>query len=853
MAVTSTPADQASAWLRPGQVERLRTTCYDNCFQPAFQQRNEAIITLLYDSGLRVGELVELTRDMLDLDAGELKLSRTVQLDTKTQSTKASSANTLDLDPEHSIGTVRVLKSYLYNRTFDSPVLFPSRKGGQLTPKAVRDVVSKTTEAAGVRPYTPDGRGDPADVSPKTLRHSTAWRLLNVQDRSLIDVRDRLRHTTLSTTKYLYADFETQERSINHLHTNPSSTPQTEQTIRDDVLDAIPDILYVFDRNGQMIGWNDSVVERTRYTDAEIADMHPLEFIANEDREEIAEAIARVLDQETIETRESHLVTKAGDYLPYEFTVAPITDDEGKVWAVAGVGRDITVRKRFERVSDAMYALDTDWRFTYLNEQAEELVGRSEAELLGTEVWEEFPEAANMEIYDSFQMALETQEPVTFETYYPPLETWFSVRAYPSKTGLSVYFRDITDREEREQELAQQNQITALVQEIIHALVEEPTRSKIEQTVCNRLAESEFYRAVWIGDYHRTVQDGAPRARAGINEDTVATITGTRTEEGPSRGIATRAVETRQPQVVQSVADAPAFDACHELMQAQGINSAMAIPIAYNETLYGVLAVYAEDPNAFDGRQQTLFTDLGDTIGHAIAAVEQKETLVTDNVLELEFDIQDSEQFFIQATTQTNTTVTLEGVAGSDGSYLEYFTVTNAAPAEFLDLADQTRGVDHVRLVSRDSNECLCEVGVTSPSIVTAVANAGGTVTALTAEDGFGTVIVELSRTADIHHVVDALDATVADVDLLAKRTVDRPVQTEQRFRSAVSERLTTKQRDVLEAAHFAGFFEQPRRSRGDEIAESLGISPSTFHQHMRAGLRKFIDVVVADSRDERA
>ena len=71
---------------------------------------------------------------------------------------------------------------------------------------------------------------------------------------------------------------------------------------------------------------------------------------------------------------------------------------------------------------------------------------RSREDLLGRVLWDEFPEAAGSTFDRMYHEALANGRAVTFEEYYPPLETWFEVRAYPSADGLSVYFRDVTER-----------------------------------------------------------------------------------------------------------------------------------------------------------------------------------------------------------------------------------------------------------------------------------------------------------------------------------------------------------------------------------------------------------------------
>ena len=110
--------------------------------------------------------------------------------------------------------------------------------------------------------------------------------------------------------------------------------------------------------------------------------------------------------------------------------------------------------KILESITDAFYAVDDEWQFTYLNERAEALLQRPREELLGNNVWDEFPEAKELAFYDEYHRAMQTGEAAEFEAYFPPLRTWFEVKAYPMETGgLSVYFNDVTERKDREERL----------------------------------------------------------------------------------------------------------------------------------------------------------------------------------------------------------------------------------------------------------------------------------------------------------------------------------------------------------------------------------------------------------------
>jgi PAS domain S-box-containing protein len=98
-----------------------------------------------------------------------------------------------------------------------------------------------------------------------------------------------------------------------------------------------------------------------------------------------------------------------------------------------------------ESISDGFFALDRDWRFTYLNLQAARWLNRLPKELIGNTIWEEFPESVGSLFEKEYRRAATFQVTVSFESFYPPLNAWYAVRAYPIASGLAVYFQDVTE------------------------------------------------------------------------------------------------------------------------------------------------------------------------------------------------------------------------------------------------------------------------------------------------------------------------------------------------------------------------------------------------------------------------
>ncbi|HZU41912.1 MAG TPA: PAS domain S-box protein [Terriglobales bacterium] len=166
------------------------------------------------------------------------------------------------------------------------------------------------------------------------------------------------------------------------------------------------------------------------------------------------------------------------------------------VKAILSINRDVTAQKRYEEeraqfvleqtaraeaeaarariesilesITDAFFALDRSMRFTYVNGEAERLLGRDKGRLFDRKIWDEFPDAIGSAFQANFQQAIETQSAREFETFYPPRRRWLEVRAYPSQRGLSVYLSDITDRKRSEEAVRQSEEALRASQQRLH-------------------------------------------------------------------------------------------------------------------------------------------------------------------------------------------------------------------------------------------------------------------------------------------------------------------------------------------------------------------------------------------------
>lgn len=115
-----------------------------------------------------------------------------------------------------------------------------------------------------------------------------------------------------------------------------------------------------------------------------------------------------------------------------------------------------------DHLTDGLMIFDSDWHYRYINPQAEPFAGKPQEDLLGKNVWEEFPMLIGSTFYQQYHHAVAAQEPVAFRVFSSLLNNWFDVRAYPIPDGLVVYFRQITDQVHAEEE---KRQLLELAQE----------------------------------------------------------------------------------------------------------------------------------------------------------------------------------------------------------------------------------------------------------------------------------------------------------------------------------------------------------------------------------------------------
>ncbi len=132
------------------------------------------------------------------------------------------------------------------------------------------------------------------------------------------------------------------------------------------------------------------------------------------------------------------------------------------------------VTQILESISDAFFTLDKDWRFTYVNKEAQNILKASREQLLDQNIWEMFPQALGTVFQTEYERAAQESSSVQFESYYAPFDKWFEVRVYPYQDGLSVYFRDCSERRMAQEIQLQASKRNAHIADMLQQIILPP-------------------------------------------------------------------------------------------------------------------------------------------------------------------------------------------------------------------------------------------------------------------------------------------------------------------------------------------------------------------------------------------
>ena len=402
--------------------------------------------------------------------------------------------------------------------------------------------------------------------------------------------------------------------------------------------------------------------------------------------------------------------------------------------------------------------------------------------------------------------------------------------------------------EVRERELAAQTErierldrLNTLVRRIEQATVEHSTREQVERAVCNDLVAVEPYDLSWIVEVDLAADTLVMQTTADFAGGSIVSQPIPLDETvGPTHPAAT-AFRDRTVAVADNLIKLGGNAPWRKRALAHGYQSCCAVPLCYEEVVHGVLVILSKQPGAFLPREQEVLGELGRSIGFAIDALRRKRALESDVTVAVEFDVANSSLPFVRLATTVDGTVTLERtIRRADGSVSAFYAV-ESADTDAVDTLTEAGRLDSVidaRRIADGRDGDLLELR-TEEWWGRPFTERGGLVSTASADSDDARLVVELPRTADVRDVVEAFKERYPEAVLVARREDEGSQLTVKELQAALEARLTERQREVVETAFAAGYFEWPRERSGQEIAELLEITQPTFNKHLRLAERK--------------
>jgi PAS domain S-box-containing protein len=495
-----------------------------------------------------------------------------------------------------------------------------------------------------------------------------------------------------------------------------------------------------------------------------------------------------------------------------------------------------------------------DTPMVYINDSFQELTGYDREDVLGCNCRFLQGPRSDREALDRMRAAIDNGEEVSVElvNYDADGEAfWNRVDIAPlyddgELTHFVGFQTDVTERVEAERVARRQaaraqreretvesllDHLNGVVADVTGTLIEARTRHAAESQVCERLVDSDQYAVAGVAD----IEPGSRAAWAEVvagPEGALAETEFSLVNDGP----VARAVDRDEP----VFAEAPA-GGWPSLGASFAESSLGAIPLQYGHATFGVLIVVAED-EAFDEHERGVLGAIGNVMATALNAITTQQRLHSDEVVECEFSLSGSDPFVVPLSGELDCRFDLVGTVTGEHGHTAMFFETSDTTFEAIEAALPEYAADVTcRLIATDERQSVVEFDLGDSTLVQTFRDHGANLQSLRSESGTGALVIDIDREAEPRRVVEAVERQIAGAELSAYRDRERPARTRGEFLEAINQQLTDRQATALRKAHVGGFFEWPRRTTGEDLAESMGIDNSTFHQHLRVAQSKVL------------
>ncbi|WP_123619822.1 helix-turn-helix domain-containing protein [Halorubrum sp. CSM-61] len=506
-------------------------------------------------------------------------------------------------------------------------------------------------------------------------------------------------------------------------------------------------------------------------------------------------------------------------------------------------------------------ATQPDMPLVYVNAAFERVTGYSTSYAVGRNCRFLQGEATREKPVTRMRAAIEAGESTTVElrNYRRSGELfWNEVTLAPLRNdaGEVTYYvgfqQDVTRRKRAEQAVADRaariereriaqerllERLDGVVADVTEAVALASSREELRREVVRSVADT--YTGAWIGTYDPATETVDPKATAGeVGPDIEAVTVETADDTGRSAApVVAAAVDDRRVRLEPIVPDEPTEAA-----------AVAGVPLYFGEATYGVIAVYAQTEE-FRRHERDVLTALGRTVAIGINALESQRTLRGEGLVEFELTLGGHPLgSFAEALSCSLRHVGTVGDRGERSLLFELDGATDVG-AERVRAAAEAAGVTVHAVLAAETEVPVVELSVDETELEELCREYSGEVCGWAVEAGVAVATVEVGREALARSLAADAMERLPNADLRSYRRREETRRTPGGFVAEIESRLTERQRAALIRAHTSGYFEWPHETNGEEIADSMGVSRSTFHQHLRAAQRK-IAAAIVERRD---
>ncbi|WP_181691386.1 bacterio-opsin activator domain-containing protein [Natronomonas sp. LN261] len=507
---------------------------------------------------------------------------------------------------------------------------------------------------------------------------------------------------------------------------------------------------------------------------------------------------------------------------------------------------------------------ESDEPLIYVNDAFERLTGYDTFEILGRNCRFLQGEGTDPETVERVRQAVDDRRPISVEilNYRKNGEPfWNQLNIAPvtndddELTHFLGFQTDVTERKEielRSQRQAEQlradrrarerllARLDGIIQRVTASTVNSTSRAELEERVCKAILETNDYEAAWFGTRQATSDRIVVNERAGCGGADEPAIPADAPDDPADEAIRNGTVTIAETGSLRPESPHGRF--------APPDGGLAAIPLRYRDADYGVLVVYVSQSAPLDDHETAVFEALGRVIGTGINALQNQRLLATDEYLELTFTGRPPAPVPAELAAQADCEITYRGaVSRSDGQFVLSALVSGAAFADIEEAAATLSRPPNVSLVASYDDACLVEIVPAGASVVRTVLDHNGSIRSLSADGDVVDLRIEIPQTTNPNTVVGAVLDRYGGLSLSSQRRRERDRDSRKELTESLRANLTDRQLEAIQKAYLSDYFEWPRPVSGESIADSMGITRSTFHQHLRAAQSKIIGELLED------